>query len=395
MTANKEHYTEETPYKTAPSNARQTNAGRSLMEALFKQKTGTIFLKPGDMAEGVVIERLGSKLFIDLGPYKTGIIYGREYYAAQDIIKNLKPGDKILAKVVDPDNEEGYVELSLKEAGQERNWLELKKKMEEGAVLELPVVEANRGGIVLEAEGIKGFLPASQLSSSNYPRVEGGDKEKIFEALQKFVGKTIRVKILDLDPQQNKLIFTERELDKEAMRAAAAKYKVGDIVEGEITGVVGFGGFMKFDPETNLEGLIHISEIDWTLIEDPRTVLKPGDKVKAKIIDIQGEKISFSLKALKDDPWKKLAQKYKKGDVVKGKVTKLNPFGAFVELQQEDVPIQGLVHVSEFGTQAKMQEEIQKGETYDFKILLIDAPEHRLSLGMLRSDANKNEPAHS
>jgi len=393
------------------------------MEILLKSGVAVNFSKPGDIVEGKVLDKEGSRLFIDLGPRGTGIVYGREYYAAQDIIKSLKPGDEISAKVIEPDNEEGYTELSLQGAGEERKWTELKAMAENKTVLELPVLEANRGGLILEARGIKGFLPASQLSYKNYPRVEGGDKEKIYLELQKLVGKPIRVKILDADPAESKLIFTEKEVDQETLRQALSKYKVGDMVEGEITGVVDFGAFMKFrhsssyaeennpkpekseesseiphpaedknqEEDTEIEGLIHISEIDWTLIEDPREVLKPGEKVRAKIIDIQGDKVSLSLKALKEDPWMKMAEKYKKGYTIRGKAARYNPFGVFVELENQ---IQGLVHISEFGSEQKMREEIELNKEYDFKILLIDPAEHKVSLGMIRDEKIENPDVH-
>lgn len=364
------------------------------MDTLLKGGS-SVFSKIGDLVEGIVIERKGTRMFVDLGPRGTGIVYGREYYAAQEIIRSLKPGDKISAKVVELDNEEGYVELSLKEAGEERRWADLKKMMQEGDTLDLPVLEANRGGLILETKGIKGFLPASQLSQKNYPRIEGGDKEKIYLELQKLVGQNLRVKILDVNPAENKLIFTEKSHDTEEIRNSIAKYKVGDEVEGEITSVVDFGAFMKFG-DLNLEGLIHISEIDWMLVGDPREVLKQGNRVRAKIIDIQGDKVSFSLKRMTQDPWEQVSQYYSKGQVVKGRAVKLNPFGIFVALEAKvdfdlskkiSCGIQGLVHVSEFGTEEKMKESLELGKEYDFKILLIDPKEHRISLGIV-----KNEP---
>lgn len=345
------------------------------MELLLK-KEGVFTIKAGDTVEGTILERKGSRVFVDLGTYGTGIIYGREYYGAQEIIKKLRPGDQITAKVVDSDNEEGYVELSLKDVGEERRWFELKRMMQEGVVLELSVLEANRGGLILEAERIKGFLPASQLSSKNYPRVAGGDKEKIYQELQKLIGTVLKIKILDVNPAEQKLIFTEKAQQVEDMQQIIAKYKKGDEVEGEVTGVVDFGAFVKFD-EAGLEGLVHISELNWSLVEDPRNALKIGDRVRAKIIDVQGDKISLSIKQLKEDPWIKIADKYKKGDSLKGTVTKFNPYGAFVEVGGE---VHGLVHISEFGLESRMLTELELGKEYDFKVLLIDSKEHRMSL---------------
>ena len=233
----------------------------------------------------------------------------------------------------------------------------------------------------MEFLGIEGFLPASQLSFKHYPRVEGGDKERIFQELQKMVGTSLKVKILDLNPEENKLIFTEKGLDVEEMRKTLASYHIGDIVEGEITGVVDFGAFMKFNA-IGLEGLIHLSEIDWTLVGNPREILKAGDKVTAKIIDIQGDKISLSLKQLKIDPWLHVSDAYHKDQVVKGKVTKFNPFGAFVELSPD---IQGLAHISEFGTEQKMRDILILGNIYEFTILLVDPKDHRISLALIGS----------
>lgn len=331
----------------------------------------------GEIVEGVAIEKKGARLFIDLGNRGTGIIYGREYYEAQDIIKNIELGALVTAKVIELDNDEGYIELSLKEAGREKNWRDLKEKMQNGEIVSLSVLEANRGGLILELHGVRGFLPVSQLSLKHYPRVENGDKDRILGELQKFIGQELKVKILDANPYEDKLIFSERDGSSDEIRERLAKYEKGDVVEGEITGVVNFGAFMKFDE--GLEGLIHISEIDWQLIEDPRTVLKVGEKRKAKIIDLQGEKISLSLKALTPDPWIEAGEKYKKGDIINGKVTKFNPFGAFVQI---DETIQGLAHISEFGTPTKMKEALLLGTSYDFKILNIDVKEHRLSLSL-------------
>lgn len=391
------------------------------MEILLK-KGGFSVPKIGEVVQGVVIERKRAELFVDLGMYGTGIVFGREFHAASELIKKLSIGDSISGKVVEFDNEDGYTELSLKEAGADRSWEELKKMAEVGDVLELSVLEANRGGLLLETKGIKGFLPASQLSQANYPRVEGGDKEKIFQELQKLVGKPLKVKILDINPVEQKLIFTEKGQTSEELGQALGKYNVGDTVEGEITGVVDFGAFLKFDP-TGLEGLIHISEIDWMLIKNPREVLKPGDKMQAKIIDIQGDKVSLSLKQLKEDPWAKFAAEFKKGDIIKGRVTKFNPFGAFISLESQIPPagnglpypselnektgssdqepekvnkqvsngIQGLVHISEFDTEAKMKGELELGKEYEFKVLLIDPKEHRMSLGIIRQQIEAEE----
>lgn len=356
--------------------------GRHPMEVLLKQKNGNTALpKRGDIVEGAVLEKKGSRLYLDLGASGTGLVFGREYYDAQDIVRGLAPGDRVTAKVVDADNEEGYVELSLREAGREKNWQELKRLMDTGEAVKLKVTDANRGGLILAHLGVQGFLPASQLSQEHYPRVEGGDKEKIFGALKELVGRELEVSVIDLNPIEGKLIFSEKFRETEAIRQRLAGYHVGDVVQGEVAGIVSFGAFVKFGDGP--EGLVHVSEIDWQLISNPADVLKVGEAVTAKIIGISGDKVSLSLKALKEDPWSKIAGKYKPGDVIAGMVTKFNPFGAFVKLDEE---IQGLAHISEFGSEAKMKEVLRLGEPHQFRVLAVDAKEHRMALGLVRDE---------
>ena len=332
--------------------------------------------KIGEIVEGRVLATGRSAIYIDLGSLGTGIIFGKEFYQAKDVLKKLKIGDKLFAKIIDLENEEGFIELSLSEAGRELSWIELQQKKEADQTITVKILGANKGGLLAEIKGIRGFLPVSQLSPEYYPRVEGADKTKILNKLQKLIGKELEVKIFDLSPKEEKLIFSQKATEISKIKEFLKNYKVGDVVEGEVTGVVDFGVFIRLSPE--LEGLIHISELDWQLIEDPSEIVKIGDKVKAKIVEITEDgRISLSLKALKENPWENIEKKYKKGDKIKGKVTKFNPFGAFVEISPK---IQGLLHISEFGTQAKMEQALKIGEEYEFQILQIDPKEHRISL---------------
>ena len=335
--------------------------------------------KVGEIVEGKVIGKERGAIFLDLGTRGTGIIYGREFYEAKDILKELKVGDGLFAKIVDLENEEGYIELSVSGASKELAWEALREKKEKGEMLLVKILGANKGGLLAEVSRIPAFLPVSQLSPANYPRIEGADTNKILRELQKFIGKEMEVQIFDLDPRGEKLILSEKAKETRKIKEILKKYKLGDIVEGEITGIVDFGAFMKFGPE-NLEGLIHISELDWKLVEDPSEVVKVGEKVKVKIIEILNDKVSLSLKALKKDPWLNIEKKYKKGDILKGKVTKFNPFGAFVQITPK---IQGLCHISEFGTKSKMEEVLKIGKKYDFQILEIRPEEHRMSLKLV------------
>ena len=331
--------------------------------------------KEGDLVDGRVIMLDRARGYIDLPPFGTGIIYGREYLNAREVIKRTNPGDIIAAKVVDVNSKEGYIELSLKEARQALLWGEAEEALKNKTQFELPVKEANKGGLILEWQGIAGFLPASQLKADHYPRVLDGDKDKILDELRKLVGEKFAVSIISATPKEGKLIFSEKGLDDKEKRDLIAGYQVGAVVEGEITGMVDFGAFVKL--EEGLEGLVHISEIDWGLVDDPRHFFKVGDKVTVKIIDIKEGKVSLSVKQLKENPWTTAADKYKKGDKVEGVVIKYNKHGALASIEEG---IAGLVHVSEFGSEEKLHQNLELGKRYPFTISLFEPKEMRMAL---------------
>jgi len=248
--------------------------------------------KVGEVVEGKVIGLGKSSLYLDLGAFGTGIIYGKEFKESKDLLRDLKIGDKVMTKVTNLETEEGFVDLSLRKAGQEIAWEKVKEIREKDETLKVKILSANKGGLLTQLFDIPAFLPVSQLSSANYPRVEEGDPTKILKELQKFVGKEIEVKILDFSQRENKLILSEKAIAKEKIKDILEKYKVGDVVKGEVTGVSSFGAFIKFgEAENSLEGLIHISELDWKLIKDPAEVVKIGQKIQVKIINIEKERV--------------------------------------------------------------------------------------------------------
>ena len=329
----------------------------------------------GDLIEGPIIKVEKSRVYVDLHPFGTGIIYGREYLNARDILKKVNIGDTISAKVVDTENKDGYIELSLKEARQALIWSEAEQAINNKTVFELPVKEANKGGLILEWQSIQGFLPASQLKTEHYPRVEDGDKDRILEELRKLVGEKLAVSIITADAKEGKLIFSEKDPERKEKEKIIDKYAVGDEVEGSVTGMVDFGVFVK--SEEGLEGLVHISEVDWGLVENLRTLFKVGQKVRVKIIEIKDGKISLSIKALKENPWKNATTKYQKGDTVKGIIIKHNKHGALASIEEG---VAGLVHVSEFPSEEKLRETLELGKTYSFKISLFEPTEQRMTL---------------
>lgn len=341
--------------------------------------------KAGDLVEGIIIALERGRLYVDLPPFGAGIIYGREYLNAADVLRKANPGDTITAKVVDPSGKDGYIELSLKEARQAFIWSEAEQAIAAGSVYTLTVEEANKGGLILSWQGIKGFLPASQLSKDNYPRVPEGDKDKIFGELQKLVGRDLPVRIITADSKEGKLIFSERQDEEEQEKASLIdKYQVGDVVEGEVTGAVDFGVFVKL--EQGLEGLVHISELDWGLVEDPRALFAVGDTVRVKVIEIKDGKISLSVKALKENPWKSAGERYKKGMEISGVIIKYNKHGALASIEEG---VAGLVHMSEFPTPAELRETLELGKSYPFIIKLFEPEGQRMTLSYNGKRAKK------
>lgn len=331
-------------------------------------------LETGDVVEGTISSLRKHELWVDLGARGVGIVMRREIGHGQP----LEVGQKVTVSVIDPELDEGYALLSMRRAIKDRGWDELKRVFDEQEVVEISPYDANRGGLLVELEGIRGFLPVSQLAAGHYPRVSGADKDEILQRLNSLIGKTLRVRILDVSRKDNKLIFSEKEAVKDDMQARFAELKVGDVVKGVVTGVIDFGAFVNVD---GIEGLIHISEISWERVEDPRNYVKVGDSVEAKIIAIDKERLSLSLKQMTEDPWLKEIKAFNKGDVVEGKITRITPFGAFVQLSPG---VEALVHVSEIGSDeaADPQQVFKLNEKKRFKVLDIDSDARKIALSL-------------
>lgn len=330
-------------------------------------------LKSGDMVEGTVMSVKKHEVWIDLGPNGLGVILRREVGSG-----DMKEGDSVTVSVVDPELDEGYALLSMKRAVKERGWTELQRIFDEQEIVEVSPYDANRGGLLIELEGIRGFLPVSQLSAEHYPRVEGSDKDEILTKLNSLINKTLRVRILDVSRKDNKLIFSEKEAIRDDMQSRLAELKVGDAVEGVVTGVIDFGAFVNVG---GIEGLVHISEISWERVEDPRKYVKVGDKIKAKIIAIDKDRLSLSIKQMSEDPWLSEVKSFKKNDTVEGKITRITPFGAFVQLSPA---VEALVHVSEMSDDESVDPEqvFKLNESKKFKVIDIDTDNRKIALSL-------------
>jgi len=376
----------------------QTN---SIMGQLFK-KSSICFPELGNSIEGFVIDVSSNEIYLDLGIFGTGVVLGKEIKDGLGSEK-LKIGDKVMATIIELENEEGYMELSIREASYEKSWDNIEEKIKNQEKVIVKIVSANKGGLLVDINGVSGFLPVSQLSSQNYPRVEDGDKNKILTLLKKLVSQELEVCIIDADRETEKLIVSEKAAQSDKDKEAISSLKAGDIVLGEISGVVDFGAFVKFVPniekndknekrgEKRLEGLVHISELAWQLIEDPRTIVKVGDSVEAQIIGIDKEKISLSIRSLQKDPWVEVTKKYKTGDIVSGVVNKINHFGAFVYLDKD---IHGLAHISEMAKNypgKSINEMIKVEESYNWKILSIEAKTHRMGLVLTQEKISEDK----
>lgn len=359
---------------------------KKIDQAAFLTQLEKEFLpKIGGTIRGKVVEITKNTVRLDLGVFGLGVVRGEELWESMDAYVDLKVGDTVEATVLELENEEGEMELSFRKLSKLSAWQELNQKREKGEVITVKIQSANKGGLLSTIFGISAFMPVSQLIPEHYPRVEGGDTARILSKLQQFVSKKMRVKILSADPREDKLIISEKAAILDEQRKRLALLKIGDIVEGTISGIVDFGAFVKFPSlrkkEEVFEGLIHISEVSWQRVKDIKDVLKIGQKVKVEIIGVDPSKITLSLKKLTKDLWQEEVKKYKVGQKVKGKVVKLERFGAFVQL---DKAVQGLAHISELSAQKikNAAKVLKVGKEYEFKILSIEPEEHRLGLSL-------------
>jgi small subunit ribosomal protein S1 len=338
-------------------------------------------LTTGEVVEGEITAVKKNEVWIDLGARGVGVVLRREIGYGQ----KLENGQKITVSVVDPEMDEGYALLSMKRAVKDRGWDELQRLHEANEIVDVVPYDANRGGLLVELEGIRGFLPVSQLAAGHYPRVSGADKDEILQKLHALTNKPLRVRVLDVSRKDNKLIFSEKEAVKDDLQARFSELKVDDVVEGMITGVIDFGAFVNVD---GIEGLIHISEISWERVDNPRNYVKVGETVKAKIIAIDKDRLSLSLKQMTEDPWLEQVKVFKVGDVIEGKVTRITPFGAFVQLSPS---VEALVHVSEMSDDEAVDPEklFQLNEKKQFKVLDIDSESRKIALSLKEAKATK------
>lgn len=343
-------------------------------ELLAGQDDSVKQLAQGESIVGKILSIRKHEVLVDLGAQGVGIVPRREV----GFYRSLNVGDEVTASVVETEMESGYSLLSLRKAVKDRGWDEVIATMESGKVIEVSPYDANRGGLLVEHDGVRGFLPVSQLSAEHYPRVGSSDKDEILQRLNSLIGKKLTVRILDCDRKANKLIFSEKEAIKDGLAARFEKLAVGDKVKGVVTGVVDFGVFVNVD---GIEGLVHISEISWERVNNPNDYVKVGDTIDTKIIAIDKDRLSLSIKQLSEDPWMTEVDQFKSGDKVEGTITRITPFGAFVQISPA---VEALVHVSELGggDEADPEKVFTLNERKEFVVLDVEKESRKISLSL-------------
>ncbi len=313
-------------------------------------------LEIGSILEGTVIMKRKQELYIDLSPYGTGRLYGAFYLQSKDIAQKLKPGDVVGVKIVGLDDGYGNYEIVLQEITEIDKWQKIINYYRENKILELEIKEANRGGWIVEVEGIQGFIPVSQLSPEFYPRIEGSNKNLIYEHLKKFVGQKVKCRIVSADPKTNKLVLSEKAAREEEYKEVLDRLMVGDVLPVKVVSLSPFGLFVRFNEKPPMDGLIHVSEIPEEQAHKLEENFKIGDVLMAKLIQIKNDKVSFSLRNVTPDPWVSFAKNYKEGDEVEGTLKEKNEIFGVVETEK----VQGLIFEN--------LEKLEVGKNYQFII---------------------------
>ena len=369
------------------------------MEELLAEQNGEIkSFKHGDVVEGTVVRIDKDEILVDIGAKSEGVVSNRELYGRHaESQPQLAVGDTVLVYVLQPESQEGHVVLSLRRAGLERKWRSMQELFEAGTIIEAPVIDHNKGGLIVDC-GIRGFVPISQIV--DFPRRPQNDQprdaaQEIAEKLQPFVGRKLRLKILEVNRKANRLILSEKvalyEERREKRDELFSSLQVGQKVKGMVRSIAPFGVFIDLG---GIDGLVHKSELSWNKVNNPEAGYKVGDEVGAEVIDINHERgrISLSVRRLQPDPWHSTVADFKVGDIIEGAVTKLVNFGAFVRVRDG---LEGLIHISELSHQrvAHPGDVVHEGQTLKLKIISLDSERHRLGLSLKQAEEPPARPA--
>lgn len=354
-----------------------TNKDLALFEELFKNSPEIKYPKQGEVISGSIIKIEKKNILVNVNNQFTGLVVSKEVGNTIDL-NDLQAGQNIDIMVLGDSVDRGLLILSLKRANQIKNLSNLSRYNESSEVITVRPTEANKWGLLVDIDGLKWFIPVSQLTPIHYPRVEGADPEKILEHLNSLVGIPFKVRVINVDEGGKKIIFSEKAAIEEDRTKALTNLKEWDIVEWVVSGILSYGLFVTFE---GLEWLVHVSEIDWGHVTDPSKFAKVWMKVKVKVIGLDSEKISLSIKRLKENPWDVLAKKYKLGDSIVAPISRISKFGAFMNLEWD---IQGLIHLSEIshGVVKDIREHVKVGEEVTAKIINFEPTKKRIGLSL-------------
>jgi small subunit ribosomal protein S1 len=387
------------PPAEAPARPQPTGPEPSTMEELLAEQDSDIkSFKHGDVVEGHVVRIDKDEILVDIGAKSEGVVSNRELYGRHaEQQPQLNVGDTVLVYVLQPESQEGHVVLSLRRAGLERKWRAMQEQFEAGVIIEAPVIDHNKGGLIVDC-GIRGFVPISQIV--DFPRRPQNDQprdaaQEIAEKLQPFVGRKLRLKILEVNRKANRLILSEKvalyEERREKRDELFSSLQVGQRVTGTVRSIAPFGVFIDLG---GIDGLVHKSELSWNKVNNPEAGYKVGEEVEAEVIDINHERgrISLSIRRLQPDPWHSTVADYRVGDIIDGTVTKLVNFGAFVRVRDG---LEGLIHISELSHQrvAHPGDVVHEGQQLKLKIISLDSERHRLGLSLKQAEEAPPRPA--
>ncbi|MGI8659412.1 MAG: 30S ribosomal protein S1 [Candidatus Limnocylindria bacterium] len=373
-----------------------TNESMTMAELLDHPDNEVKSLKHGDVVEGTVVRIDPDEILVDFGGKSEGVVSNRELMnrrGPRDGDENraeLNVGDEVLVYVLQPESPEGHAVLSLRRAGLERKWRAMQERFDAGEIVEARVIDHNKGGLIVDL-GVRGFVPISQIV--DFPRRPRDEQprdaaQEIAEKLQPFVGRTLRLKILEVNRKANRLILSEKvalyEERREKRDELFSSLETGQKVTGVVRSIAPFGVFVDLG---GIDGLVHKSELSWNKVNNPETAHQIGEEVEAEVIDINHERgrISLSIRRLQPDPWQESVAKYKIGDVIEGTVTKLVNFGAFVRVEEG---LEGLIHISELSNQrvAHPGDVVQEGQQIKLRIISLDSERHRLGLSLKQAE---------
>ena len=362
------------------------------MEELLNEQEGEIrSLKHGDVVEGTVVRIDKDEMLVDIGAKSEGVVSNRELYGRNtETQPQLSIGDVVLVYVLQPESNEGHAVLSLRRAGLERKWRSMQEQLDAGVIIEAPVIDHNKGGLIVDC-GIRGFVPISQIV--DFPRRPQNEQprdaaQEIAEKLQPYVGRKLRLKILEVNRKANRLILSEKvalyEERREKRDELFSSLQVGQHVKGNVRSIAPFGVFVDLG---GIDGLVHKSELSWNKVNNPESGYHVGEEVEAEVIDINHERgrISLSIRRLQPDPWNSTVADLKVGDIIEGTVTKIVNFGAFVRVREG---LEGLIHISELSHQrvAHPGDVVHEGQTIKLKVISLDSERHRLGLSLKQAE---------